>query len=679
MNKNISIEEALQNADNVAEIMDEEDLDHLASDIIDWYDTDLDSRSKWEKMQQGYLELSTQVVKNKTFPWPNSANVKYPLLTVACIQFNARAYKSIMPNAKVAKARVIGHDPDGSKQEIADRISMHMSYQLVEQMETWEEELDKLTLVLPICGNAFRKTYRGNGSNVSELVLPQDLVVNYYAKSIEQAQVKTHKQLMPRNTVIENQRLGTFLDIDLDLSTDVPDPQKGPNTDDAHGMTAPSTLEGAEEDLLLECHCFLDLDDDGYKEPYFVTVHRESEKVLRVVPRFDSGDIVRNNEGLVAKITPYEYFTNYVFVPDPVSGVYGLGFGSLIGPLNETSDTLINQLLDSGTLYNLPSGFLARGIRIKDGNKALRPGEWRHVNSTGDDLRKSIVPLPVRQPSDVLFQLLSLMLSAGKELSSITDLMKGESPGQNQPYSTTSAMLEQGLMVYSSIYKRMYRALKKELKKLYNLNKKYVTGQEYFSVIDSDKNEVKGQVSNTDYNTPYTDVIPAADPNIVADAQNLAKSEALIPFIQMGTVNKQVATKRALQAQGQEGIDELMQMPPPQPDFDQQIEMQKLEIQKAQLMGEQQLEEMKTQYRAARDAASATKTKVDTMVSQQRMELDKVKEAFHQEMEEAKLALEEAKLHLNEKEVQVNALLEDKKIREQNTVKYNPETKKLEK
>jgi len=679
MKKTISVEEVLQSADNVAEIMDEQDLSTLAYDVVGWYERDLDSRTGWEKKQQGYLELATQVVKNKTFPWPNAANVKYPLLTVACIQFNARAYKSIMPNAKVAKARVIGHDPEGRKQEIADRIGMHMSYQLIEQMETWEEELDKLTLVLPICGNAFRKTYRGADSNVSELVLPQDLVVNYYSKSIEQAQIKTHKQLMPRNTLIENQRLGIFLDVDLDLSSDLPDTQKGPNTDKAHGIEPPATLDGAEEDLLLECHCYLDIDGDGYKEPYFVTVHKESLKVLRVVPRFDLDDIKRNSEGLVAKITPYEYFTNYVFVPDPVSGVYGLGFGSLIGPLNETSDTLINQLLDSGTLYNLPSGFLSRGIRVRDGNKALRPGEWRHVNSTGDDLRKSIVPLPVRAPSDVLFQLLSLMLTAGKELSSITDLMRGESPGQNQPYSTTSAMLEQGLMVYSSIYKRIYRALKKELKKLHSLNKKYLDSEEYFSVIDSEKNEVRGMVTPEDYNTPYTDVIPAADPNIVADAQNLAKSEALIPFIQMGTVNPQVATKRALQAQGQEGIAELMQMPEPQPDFDQQIEMQKLEIQKAQLMGEQQLEEMKTQYRAARDAASATKTKVDTMITQQRMELDKVKEAFHQEMEEAKLALEAAKLRLDEKEIQVKALLEDKKIREQNTIKYNPESKKLEK
>lgn len=561
----ISTLQAFLSEDNVADGIDEEKLHLIGREVVDGYKRDLDSRSEWEERLEDSLKLAAQVTENKSFPWENAANVKYPLLTTAALQFASRAYPALIPGPNLVKGRVIGFDEDGSKLEQAIRIGKHMSYQLMEEMEDWEEDMDKLCIIIPIVGCAFKKTYYSplKDQNISELVLAQDLVVDYYAKSLEDATRITHRLYQTERDIKERQLSGIYLDVDLVT------PQ-GPDTSDTHdiinGLKEPEADE-ATPYTVLEQHAYLDLDDDGYSEPYIITVELESSKVLRITPRFDATGVL--NEGdKVIHIKPVHYFTKFSFIPNPDGGFYDIGFGTLLGPINNTIDSAINQLLDAGTLSNLPSGFLGRGIRLKGGNYRFTPGEWKFVNSTGDDLRKGIVPLPINAPDATVFNLLGLMIQSGERLSSTVDSMVGENPGQNQKATTTVAVIEQGMKVFSGIYKRLYRSLKKEVKKLYRLNGIFLPLEAYFIILDPSQ-EQAAKIGRGDYDGASVDVIPSADPTVATEQQKLAKAQGLLELLQMGTVNPIEVTRRVLEAQEQPGIDLLMQLPPPQPSLEQ--------------------------------------------------------------------------------------------------------------
>ena len=558
----VSTLKAFISEDNIADGMDEDSLNQIGKDVVEGYYRDLDSRSEWEERLDESLKLAAQVTEVKSFPWENAANVKYPLLTTAALQFASRAYPALIPGPNLVKGRVIGFDDDGSKMDKAIRIGKHMSYQLMEEMEDWEEDMDKLCIIIPIVGCAFKKTYYSvlKDQNVSELVLAQDLIVDYYAKSLEDATRVTHRLYFTERDIVERQLTGAYMDVDLRPAT-------APDMSDAHDEI--NGLEASEDDdatpyTVLEQHGYLDLDEDGYSEPYIITVELESNKVLRIVPRFDPEGIY--NEGdRVVKIDPVHYFTKFSFIPNPDGGFYDIGFGTLLGPINNTIDSSINQLLDAGTLSNLPAGFLGRGIRLKGGNTRFTPGEWKFVNSTGDDLRKGIVPLPVNAPDAVVFQLLGLMIQSGERLSSTVDSMVGENPGQNQKATTTVAVLEQGMKVFSGIYKRLYRSLKKEVKKLYRLNGMFLPEGAYFTILDPSQEQAE-QIGRGDYDPESADVIPSADPTVATEQQRLAKVQGLLELLQLGTVNPTEVTRRVLEAEEQPGIEALMQLPPPQPD-----------------------------------------------------------------------------------------------------------------
>jgi len=557
--------EATLNESNIADTLDEDTLRKIGREVKEGYERDMDSRSEWSERMEDALKLASQVVETKSYPWPNAANVKYPLLTTAALQFSSRAYPALVPGPNLVRGRVIGFDEDGSKTERAIRIGKHMSYQLMEQMENWEEDMDKLSIIIPIVGCAFKKTYYSNikKQNISELVLAQDLVVDYYAKSLEDATRVTHRLSLTARDIKERQLNGIYSDVDLSPPTGSTEDTSA--SDLINGTAEPDNDESTPYSIL-EQHRYLDLDDDGYAEPYIVVIEEESSKVLRIVARFDPQGIEVVNDQVVY-IEPVQYFTKFPFIPNPDGGFYDVGFGSLLGPVNATIDSAINQLLDAGTLSNMPSGFLGRGIRLKGGNYRFSPGEWKFVNTTGDDLKKGIVPLPVNAPSTVVFQLLGLMISAGERLSSTMDSMVGENPGQNQKATTTMAVLEQGMKVFSGIYKRLYRSLKKELKKLYRLNAMYLPLEEYFMILDPDQ-ETAAMIGRGEYEIGTADVVPSADPNVATEQQRLAKAAGLMEMLQLGTVNPVEVTKRILEAQEQPGIEQLMQMPPPQPSME---------------------------------------------------------------------------------------------------------------
>jgi chaperonin GroES len=593
----------LLNSVNIAETLDKDTLAKMGLKVVELYEDDKTSREDWENMHDEYIKLATQIVANKSFPWENASNIKWPLLTTAAIQFHARAYPALIANDQPVKPKVIGSDPGGEKAAKANRVSYYMSWQVMEEMEEWQEDMDRLLIILPILGSCYRKVYYSPsyGRARSELVLPHELVINYNASDFEKAR-KTHVIYMSQNDVFENMRRGIYLDIDLDTPSKH---SKELVEDEATGTTNVAPDEDNPH-IILEQHTWWDLDEDGYKEPYIITVDYDSEKVLRIVARWDKRSVELNDNNELVKITPIEYFVKYPFVPNPASRIYDLGFGSLLGPINEGINTITNQLIDAGTLANLQGGFLGKGIRIKGGVMRVAPGEWKQVPSTGDDLRKNIFPLPFKEPSSALFNLLQLLITSGEKLSSVTDIMVGESPGQNQPYATTAAVLEQGLKVFTGIYKRIYRALGKEFKALYKVNSDYVDISKYITVLDVPP-DIPPEIVIQDFQIDLFDVIPAADPNYVPNTLKLAKAQSLFEKVAQGLpVNKMAAVRAVLEAEGHENIEALLQQEAPEgPPPDIQLKMEELEHRKVIETGRLELDTAAMEYESLKDVAQA--------------------------------------------------------------------------
>ena len=552
---------------NIADSLDDDVLRKIGNTVVDGFEADEASRSEWMKRYENSLKLATQIVEHKSFPWQGAANIKYPLLTTACIQFSARAYPALITGQEIVLARTTGFDPDGMKTAKASRISRHMSYQVLEEMEEWEEDMDRLLVMLPCTGTEFKKSWYDpiRGRNVSEHVLARELVVNYWAKSLETAVRKTHILYLTPNDIRERVLAGLFLDQDLKRSNITADNIRS-ISDTVQGLSPPFDDEDAPF-RTLECHTWLDLDKDDYKEPYIVTLDHESRKVLRITSRFDQDGVTYGKKNKVLRIKPVEYFTKFSFIPSLDGGFYDFGWGHLLGPINETVNTTINQLLDAGTLSNMQSGFLSRGIRLRGGDSKFKPGEWKMVDTTGDDLRKGIFPMPVQQPSNVLFQLLGTMTQAGERLSNVVDILMGENPGQNQPATTTMAVIEQGLKVFTAVYKRLFRSLKYEYRKLYRLNRVYLPQEVYFRVLDMEQGEMM-QIGQGDYQGDPTDVQPAADPNMVSESQRLVRAQALVSSLREGSpANPLEIWKRYYEAMRIENPEKLLpkELPPPAP------------------------------------------------------------------------------------------------------------------
>jgi chaperonin GroES len=614
--------DALFQMANLADEVDEQTLLDIGAQVVADFQADLDSRSEWEDQHDEWMKLAVQVVEEKSWPWDGAANVKYPLLATSAMQFQARAYPTLVAAPSVVKARVIGEDPTGEKAKRAERIGKHMSYQVLEQIEDWDEDMDKLCFILPITGVCFKKVYydSATGHNCSELILPKDLVINYWTKKLEKASTVTHIMYMTKNTIMEQQMSGAFSELNLD-TTSIMNIDHEVEAREKEGFTQPAVLDDAPR-TILEQHRWWDLDKDGYMEPYIVTVEYSTSKVLRITPRFEKEGVIVKN-GKLVRIEPENYFIKFSFIPNPDGGFYDLGFGALLGPLNATVNTLINQLLDSGTLHNLQAGFISKGIRLKAGEAPFQPGEWKAIQTTGDDLRKGIFPLPTKEPSDTLFKLLGSIVESGQKLASIAEIFVGKMPGQNTPATTTMATIEQGMKVFTAIYKRIYRSLTKEFKRMYKLNKLYMEMGEEFNVVDSPDLLTIGQ---SDYLQDDTDVRPAADPTSVSEMLRLTKAQALLELIPLGTLNAQEATKRILEAQDQPEIEKLLNQGPPPPD-PKMIEAQ-VKVQTAQALAQLKQQEVQMKMQAEQE-----KGKFDIAMKQMEMQLKAM---------EAQLKLEQA-------------------------------------
>lgn len=576
----------LLEAANIAESLDEEKLKEIGMACKQGFDQDCQSRSDWEKNIDNWTKLAIQTKELKTYPWAGASNIKYPLLSTAAMQFAARAYPSLVPSdGQVVKSKVIGKDPDGSKQQRAEHTSIYVSHQLMNEMDSWEEDMDRLLIMLPVVGTMFKKTYwdKLTEKNCSKLVMPKNLVVNYWARDLDH--VERISEVIEMSQRLYQERVNGEIFLDTDLGT--------PKMPD--GVTNAPAVDRTTPFVFVEQHTFLDLDEDGYEEPYIVTFQKETGIVLRITARFDELGLKVGDDGQVIRIEPIQYYTKFGFIPNPDGSFYDIGFGVLLGPINDSVNTLINQLVDAGSLANLQSGFIGKGLRIKMGESKFQPGEWKAVNATADDLKKQILPLPTKEPSEVLFKLMGALITSGKELASVAEIFVGKMPGQNTPATTTMATIEQGMKVFTAVYKRTYRSLASEYKKLYRLNEVYLNPQTYVEVLDTN-------VNPDDFKSIGYAIMPGADPSAISQTERLLKAQGLAELLPMGVLDPLKVAQRILEAQEQPNWQELIHQetqqtgqPVQQPDPKAQEMQMKMQFEQGKMQMKMQELEHKTQ------------------------------------------------------------------------------------
>lgn len=599
---------------NLAKLLDENQLNTIGQTVVRDVETDEGSREDWEERYERNMKIAMQIKEEKTFPWAGASNSKSPILTIAAIQFNAEAYPVIVDGSNLVKGRVLGPDPDGTKRARADRIGQHMTWQLLYRMPGWEEETDRLLLILPIVGCMFRKTYYDSieNANRSDIVDGNDFIINNDAKSIESAPRYTQVLHYYPYEVKGLVNAGIWQDVPLDDDAE----NSSPDDDQALGD-------------YYEQHRTLDLDEDGFPEHYVVTCTKEG-KVARIVPCFgpESITVLRNDNGKTAKLKDMfeefaqqvepeqaeymalslaekivkierrQYFTKYGFIPSPDGSFYDIGYGDLLENVTGLIDRLNNQMLDAATLANAQGGFVGSGVNVRGGNFAFRTvGEWKRVDAGGMDLRSQIVPLQLPGPSAVSFNLLELLIQQARDITSAQDVVSGKAP-PNQPATTTLALIEQASSVKKGIFKRIWRSFGEELRILRRLNRDYLDEEEYFQLNDPEPEmDEQGQplqgpdgnpqmttvakVGRDDYADEDLDVIPVADPSQISDAHKMARAQATFEaFNTDPLINQEWLRKNLLNALGATDIKEAMKVPPPQPPPEMMKIMGELDIRK---------------------------------------------------------------------------------------------------
>ncbi len=546
---------------NIAEELPDDLRGEIAQRTHQDWRIDDDSRADWKHRYKEWMKLACQVAEQKTYPWPNASNVIFPLLTVAALQFSARAYPAIVRGSEVVRgkvdkteAREAAMAQPGAPQAApvphlfsrAQRIAHHMSYQLLHEMDDWEAETDRLLIVLAITGTMFRKTYFDPAArkNMSRLVDADRIVIDFKAPSFRGAPRITEEIDLYPWEVEERIRGGVFLD-----------QQYSQNNDMTMDRDAPITF--------LEQHRRWDLDGDGYAEPYIVTISKDGQQLARITAGYDLDTIFLLPGGEeIARVEAVPYYTRYLFVPHPESGVYGMGFGQLLYPINGSINSALNQLFDAGHLANAGGGFIGSGASLNSGRITFSVGEYKPVPTPGGVLRENIVPLPFPGPNPVLFTLVEFLVGAGKEIASIKDVLAGEMPGANVPGILGLAVIQQGLKVFSAVFRRVHRSLAEEYQKLFRLNRlylpeqeDYVLGQQYF------------QISRQDYEKG-SGVEPVSDPEVVTDAQQMARANFLLQFANDPWCNGGEIRRRAFEAAQISDMEKVLRAQPlPNPEI----------------------------------------------------------------------------------------------------------------
>ncbi len=546
---------------NLAEVLDPQDLRNISNELIAGIEKDKASREDWEKTYKDGLEyLGMRFDEERSEPFAGASGVIHPLLGEAVTTFQAQAYKELLPAGGPVKTQVIGAY-DSLAEEQAQRVKEFMNYQITHVMEEFDEELDQMLFYLPLAGSAFKKVYydEGLGRAVSKFVAPEDLIVPYYTTDLETCNRITNVIKISENEVRKLQSVGFYKKVDIS-SGDSADEYSGvkEEIDKLSGME-PSYDDG-EVSLLYEVHCnleldgFEDLDDEGQptgvKLPYIVTIDANSNDILSVRRNYKEDDPLKNK---------IEYFVHFKFLPG--LGFYGFGLTHMIGGLSKASTSIMRQLIDAGTLANLPAGFKTRGIRIRDEDTPIQPGEFRDVDAPGGSLRDSIQPLPFKEPSGTLLQLLNILVNSGQKFASIAEINTGQG-NPNAPVGTTLALLERSTKVLSAIHKRLHNSQKKEFKILSNVFQEYLP-QEYPYAVANNETTIK--LSDFD---EKVDIFPISNPDIFSQSQRIAMAQEMMQLVQSnpqvhGPNGTYEAYKRMYAAIGVDNVEQILTPPPP--------------------------------------------------------------------------------------------------------------------
>tara|TARA_Y100000592_G_scaffold100833_1_gene183170 strand:- start:1930 stop:4407 length:2478 start_codon:yes stop_codon:yes gene_type:complete len=546
---------------NLAEVLSPQDLRNISNEIIAGIEKDKASREDWEKTYKDGLEyLGMRFDEERSEPFAGASGVIHPLLGEAVTTFQAQAYKELLPAGGPVKTQVIGAY-NSLVEEQAQRVKEFMNYQITHVMEEFDEELDQMLFYLPLAGSAFKKVYYDEnlGRAVSKFVAPEDLIVPYYTTDLETCPRITNVIKISENEVRKLQSLGFYRKIDISYGDDAGEYSGVKEEIEKLSGMEPSYDDG-EVSVLYEVHCNLELDgfedtDDegrmtGVKLPYIVTIDSNSNQVLSVRRNY------REDDPLKTKI---EYFVHFKFLPG--LGFYGFGLTHMIGGLSKASTSIMRQLIDAGTLANLPAGFKTRGIRIRDEDTPIQPGEFRDVDAPGGSLRDSIQPLPFKEPSGTLLQLLNILVNSGQKFASIAEINTGQG-NPNAPVGTTLALLERSTKVLSAIHKRLHNSQKKEFRILSSVFKEYLP-QEYPYAIANNETTIK--LSDFD---EKVDIFPISNPDIFSQSQRIAMAQEMMQLVQSnpqvhGPNGTYEAYKRMYAAIGVDNIDQILTPPPP--------------------------------------------------------------------------------------------------------------------
>jgi hypothetical protein len=544
--------------DNLAELLPEEILMPLGSELYQNYSDYKSSRQDWEQSYIKGLDLLGFKYEQKTEPFQGASGATHPVLAEAVTQFQALAYKELLPAQGPVRTQTVGA-PSPEKSSQAERVKEFMNYQLMDQMPEYETEFDQMLFYLPLSGSAFKKVYYDEllGRAVSKFVPADDLIVPYTATSLDDAESMIHRIKTSGNDLRKQQVGGFYRDIDL-----TPGYENETALDKKEHELEGIRQTGKPEDVftLLECHVNLDIEGfedrgpdgetTGIKLPYIVTIEENSRQVLSIRRNYEVNDPLRK------KIS---YFVHFKFLPG--LGFYGFGLIHMIGGLSRTATSALRSLLDAGTLSNLPAGFKQRGIRIRDDAQSIQPGEFRDVDAPGGNIRDAFMTLPFKEPSPTLLQLMGVVVQAGQRFASIADMQVGEG-NQQAAVGTTVALLERGSRTMSAIHKRLYVALKNEFKLLARVFKLYLPQEYPYDVVGGER-----VIKQADFDDKV-DILPVADPNIFSQTQRISIAQTELQLAQSNPQihNLYAAYRNMYEAIGVKNIDLILKKPqPPQP------------------------------------------------------------------------------------------------------------------
>ncbi len=543
----------IQFGDNLAEFIEESELQELSNKLVAGYEADKQSRKDWEETYTKGLDMLGFKYEDRTQPFAGASGVIHPLLAESVTQFQAQAYKELLPPGGPVNTEIVG-EITPPLEEQAKRVKDFMNYQLTHVMKEYDPDMDQLLFYLPLSGSAFKKVYydallqRG----VSKFVSSEDCVVNYMATSLEDAARITHVTKIDDNELRKQQVSGFYRDIPVTSGSVSTADDIKEKIDELQGTNA-NLASSDDEHVLLEMHVNADVsgfeDESGIKLPYIITIDQYSTKILSIRRNWLEEDQLKRRK---------EYFVHFKFLPG--LGFYGFGLIHMLGGLSRTATSVLRQLIDSGTLANLPAGFKARGMRIRDHDEPLQPGEFRDVDVTGASIKESLLPLPYKEPSQVLFALLGFCVDAGKSFAAIADMKMGEGNEQN-PVGTTLALLERGTKVMSAIHKRLHYAQGTEFNLVAQCIKMFLPPEYPYMVRGGNK-----MIKQADFDD-RVDILPISNPNIFSMSQRvmLAQQQLQLAMANPMLHNLREAYRRVYQALDVDNIDALLKPDPDQP------------------------------------------------------------------------------------------------------------------